>query len=138
MYLEIAISTVLAAIFSILTCTFYLRKQRELILLELNQAADAWIQQYDATIKKAYGIIGSLGADARALRKGEQLVAEQVLESDPLLEAGLEFLNPGLREWVKEHPQQALELYPRIKQIYENLTGQQQPGSRQHPFRAEE
>lgn len=130
----IAISTVCAAILSLLGCTYLIRKSSQKSLEAIELATSNWIQQYDATIKKAYGIIGSLGVDSRTQKQGERLIAQEIIDQEPLIKAGIEFLSPQLQEWIEEHPDQALELMPRIEGLVNKFLGEDSESSRPHPF----
>ena len=127
MWIELAFVGILSACVSILFMEMRSRRLESGVVELLTEAREGINQQFaefQPLIKRYYTMIGEKGHDSQDLERGKKMIVSDVLKMDPLLEAGLDFLSPKTREWIDEHPDQAIELIPSLQKLWAQLQGQ--------------
>jgi hypothetical protein len=122
----IVVISVIAAILSLGISIYMLRRSNKTTAMTLKASHEYFksfaeevqgkFEKYDPLISKAYGIIGNMGVESKALAKGEELLTQDFMNNTELgvLLQGAGQLFPRFGEWAEENPDLALQLAPRI------------------------
>ncbi|GAI27317.1 unnamed protein product, partial [marine sediment metagenome] len=94
----------------------------------LTSIIEVKIEETDNMMKAAATALGKTGLDAKAMKKMEKMMMEDILEQYPELEIALEYFSPETAEMIKKHPQRALVLLARYKPVVEEILGMKSEG----------
>jgi len=127
-----AVQTLINVLVPLLTALMIYWLVRRETNKSIERSIDRIKEEFQPTISKAFGQLGVKGADAKAIKQIEQMVAEDVNANVgtmfPEVELILGWLSPETLERMKEHPESLpilLQRYgPLIAQFAGKLRGQ--------------